>query len=83
MNRKLWLLALAVTAITPVVLGAISPELDRPAAVNTADWISISDNAGIAVVSASASDKIVGRLYLKRGERWLEVSVENSPRTLK
>ena len=52
---------------------------DRPEHVRAENWIKISDTAGIVVGSASG-DKIVGTLYIKKGEKWLEVSIENSPR---
>jgi hypothetical protein len=52
---------------------------DRPAQVAETDWIKISETAGLAVTSTSGG-KIIGKLYVQRGDKWFEVSVENSPR---
>jgi hypothetical protein len=63
-------LALFVRAANPL-------EGDRPERVRAENWIRISDTAGI-VVSRAASDKIAGVLYVKRDDKWIQVSVENS-----
>jgi hypothetical protein len=71
-------LTLATAALTKAATPAGQ---DRPAQVAAADWIKISETAGVAVTGTSR-DKIVGKLYVKRGNMWFEVSVENSPRVV-
>jgi hypothetical protein len=57
-------------------VGAANPwEGDRPERVRPENWIRISDTAGI-VVSHASSDKIAGVLYVKRDDKWIQVSVE-------
>jgi glyoxylase-like metal-dependent hydrolase (beta-lactamase superfamily II) len=51
-------------------------EGDRPERVRAENWIRISDLAGI-VVSHMSSDKIAGVLYVKRDDKWIQVSIEN------
>jgi hypothetical protein len=52
-------------------------EGDRPERVRAENWIRVSDLAGI-VVSRASSDKIAGVLYVKRDDKWIQVSIENS-----
>jgi hypothetical protein len=56
-------------------------EADRPERVRAENWIKISETAGIVVGKRSA-DQVVGTIYVKQGDKWLEVSVENSPRAV-
>ena len=49
---------------------------DRPERVVAESWIRISDTAGI-VVSRMSIDKIAGVLYVKRDNKWIQVSIEN------
>ena len=70
------IIGLAISAV------ALDPsEGDRPERVSAANWIKISDTAGI-VVSNRSAEKVVGTLYVKHGEKWLEVVVENSSRVV-
>jgi len=50
---------------------------DRPERVRAENWIRISDLGGI-VISHASSDKIASVLYVKRDDKWIQVSVENS-----
>jgi hypothetical protein len=59
------------------VQAAHSWEGDRPERVRAGNWIRISDVAGI-VVSHMSSEKVAGVLYVKRDDKWIQVSVENS-----
>ena len=56
-------------------------EADRPERVRAENWIKISETAGIVIGKRSA-DQVVGTLYVKQADKWLEVSVENSPRAV-
>jgi hypothetical protein len=49
---------------------------ERPERVRAENWIRISDLAGI-VVNHMSSDKIAGVLYVKRDDKWIQVSIEN------
>jgi glyoxylase-like metal-dependent hydrolase (beta-lactamase superfamily II) len=51
-------------------------EGDRPKGVYAENWVRISDIAGI-IVSHMSSDKIAGVLYVKRADKWIQVSIEN------
>ena len=62
-------LALFVRAANP------SWEGDRPERVRAENWIRISDAAGI-VVNHMSSDKIASVLYVKRDDKWIQVSIE-------
>ena len=62
-------LALFVRAANP------SWEGDRPERVLAENWIRISDAAGI-VVNHMSSDKIASVLYVKRDDKWIQVSIE-------
>jgi hypothetical protein len=65
-----------------VLIGAANPwEGDRPERVRAENWIRISDAAGI-VVSRMSSDKIAGVLYVKRDDKWTQVSIENPQGTV-
>jgi hypothetical protein len=67
-----------IVGLALFVAGADPSEQDRPERVRAENWIKISDIAGI-VVSSRSSDKIAGALYVKEGDKWLEVSIESSP----
>jgi hypothetical protein len=61
-----------------LLLGAAhSWEGDRPERVRAENWIRMSDAAGI-VVNHMSRDKITGVLYVKRDDKWVQVSIENS-----
>jgi hypothetical protein len=65
-----------------LLLGAAhSWEGDRPERVRAENWIRMSDAAGI-VVNHMSSDKITGVLYVKRDDKWVQVSIESSQGTV-
>jgi hypothetical protein len=76
---KACLISLLIIGFTIFVTGAGPSGQDRPEHVRAANWIKVSDTAGV-VVGSSSGDKIVGALYVKQGEKWLEVSIENTSR---
>jgi hypothetical protein len=78
-TRKASLICLLVIAFIISGDAANPSEGDRPERVRAENWIKISEAAGV-VVGNRSGDKIVGTLYVKRGDKWLEVSIENSPR---
>ena len=59
-----------------LLVGAANWEGDRPERVRAENWIRMSDAAGIAI-NRMSSDKIAGVLYVKRDEKWIQVSIEN------
>jgi hypothetical protein len=65
-----------IIGLTLFVRAANPWEGDRPERVRAENWIRISDAAGI-VVSHASSDKIAGALYVKRDDKWIQVSIEN------
>jgi hypothetical protein len=75
---KACLICALIIGLAVFVRAANLWEGDRPERVRAENWIRISDLAGI-VVSHASSDKIAGVLYVKRDDKWIQVSVENSP----
>ncbi len=78
-NMKIYKACLICSLIIGLALfvRAANPhEGDRPKGVGAENWIRISDIAGI-VVSQMSSDKIAGVLYVKRADKWIQVSIEN------
>jgi hypothetical protein len=78
-NMKIYKACLICSLIIGLALfvRAANPwEGDRPERVRPENWIRISDIAGI-VVSRASSDKIAGVLYVKRDDKWIQVSIEN------
>jgi hypothetical protein len=78
-NMKIYKACLTCSVIIGLALfvaGAHSWEGDRPERVRAENWIRMSDAAGI-VVSHASSDKIAGALYVKRDDKWIQVSIEN------
>jgi hypothetical protein len=78
-NMKIYKACLICALIIGLALlvGAANPwEGDRPERVLAENWIRISDAAGI-VVNHMSSDKIAGVLYVKRHDKWIQVSIEN------
>lgn len=69
----------ALALIAVLATAASAPSDDRPAGVDRARWIKISDTAGIAVDREIGRDRISGRFFAQRDHRWVEVVVENSP----
>lgn len=80
-SHKLILISVLLLGFSLLCHGGSLATEDRPTQLAPSDWIKISDAAGLAVTKTSG-DKIIGKLYVKRGERWFEVSVENSPRVV-
>ena len=74
---KACLICALVIGLALFVGAAKSWEGDRPERVRAENWIRISDLAGI-VVSHASSDKIAGVLYVKRDDKWIQASIENS-----
>jgi hypothetical protein len=70
-----------VLSAAALTIAATPIKQDRPPEIEVGQWIKISDTAGLAVNSTSGN-KVAGKLYVKRGDRWLEASVENSPRVV-
>lgn len=78
-SPKSWLIVLMMAVLVLGLVSATPPQSDRPRAVKEASWIGISERAGIAVVRMDGRNRVIGRLYVKRGTKWLEVAVENAP----
>ncbi len=75
-NHKACLICSLIIGLALFVRAANPHEGDRPKGVGAENWIRISDIAGI-VVSQMSSDKIAGVLYVKRADKWIQVSIEN------
>jgi hypothetical protein len=78
-NMKIYKACLIFSLIIGLALlvGAANPwEGDRPERVRAENWIRISDAAGI-VVNHMSSDKVASVLYVKRDDKWIQVSIEN------
>jgi len=73
---KACLICSLIIGLALFVRAANPHEGDRPGGVYAENWIRISDIAGI-VVNHMSSDKIAGVLYVKRAEKWIQLSIEN------
>lgn len=78
---KACLICSLIIGLALLVGAAHSWEGDRPERVRAGNWIRMSDAAGI-VISHASSDKISGVLYVKRDDKWIQVSIENSQGTV-
>lgn len=77
-SLKVWSILVVGIAVALFASGANSPAAPRPPGIEAAAWLPISESAGVAIARNESGGRVAGRLFAKKGDRWVEVFVENS-----
>jgi hypothetical protein len=76
---KLISLLAIVASVLLFCLGARNSPAARPDGSKEAEWVKISDTAGILVSKTDRAGRISGILYVRRESGWVEAMIEGRP----